>query len=140
MASQFHPEFLSKPHQPHPLFKGLAKLGSAAVEEEARPSDRESSLLGTSAVDDSVRAVTAGGDPKHEAGEQLVGVVRASVAERRQSAHVPVREPDDPGALWTPHATPWLACRGEAGGNRIRRLPETDGNDRKPQTASIVKS
>ena len=23
IASQFHPEFLSKPHQPHPLFKGL---------------------------------------------------------------------------------------------------------------------
>ena len=23
MASQFHPEFLSKPHQPHPLFKGF---------------------------------------------------------------------------------------------------------------------
>jgi len=23
VASQFHPEFLSKPHQPHPLFKGF---------------------------------------------------------------------------------------------------------------------
>jgi CTP synthase len=23
LACQFHPEFLSKPHQPHPLFKGL---------------------------------------------------------------------------------------------------------------------
>jgi len=23
LASQFHPEFLSKPHQPHPLFKGF---------------------------------------------------------------------------------------------------------------------
>ena len=23
IASQFHPEFLSKPHQPHPLFKGF---------------------------------------------------------------------------------------------------------------------
>jgi CTP synthase (UTP-ammonia lyase) len=22
-ASQFHPEFQSKPHQPHPLFKGF---------------------------------------------------------------------------------------------------------------------
>jgi CTP synthase len=23
MASQFHPEFRSKPHQPHPMFKGF---------------------------------------------------------------------------------------------------------------------
>ncbi|HUZ07577.1 MAG TPA: hypothetical protein VMV89_08825, partial [Candidatus Paceibacterota bacterium] len=23
VASQFHPEFQSKPHQPHPLFKGF---------------------------------------------------------------------------------------------------------------------
>jgi CTP synthase len=23
LASQFHPEFLSKPHQPHPLFRGF---------------------------------------------------------------------------------------------------------------------
>jgi CTP synthase len=23
VATQFHPEFLSKPHQPHPLFKGF---------------------------------------------------------------------------------------------------------------------
>jgi len=23
VASQFHPEFLSKPHQPHPLFKAF---------------------------------------------------------------------------------------------------------------------
>jgi len=32
IASQFHPEFLSKPHQPHPLFKGFI----AAAHEQTR--------------------------------------------------------------------------------------------------------
>ena len=31
MASQFHPEFLSKPHQPHPLFKGFIAAAHAHI-------------------------------------------------------------------------------------------------------------
>jgi CTP synthase (UTP-ammonia lyase) len=30
-AGQFHPEFLSKPHQPHPLFKGFITAARAHV-------------------------------------------------------------------------------------------------------------
>jgi CTP synthase len=29
IASQFHPEFHSKPHQPHPLFKGFIAAAHA---------------------------------------------------------------------------------------------------------------
>jgi CTP synthase len=35
LASQFHPEFLSKPHQPHPLFRGFI---AAALEQSTRHS------------------------------------------------------------------------------------------------------
>jgi CTP synthase len=31
IASQFHPEFLSKPHQPHPLFKGFIAAARASI-------------------------------------------------------------------------------------------------------------
>jgi CTP synthase len=31
IASQFHPEFLSKPHQPHPLFKGFIAAAHAHI-------------------------------------------------------------------------------------------------------------
>jgi CTP synthase len=31
MASQFHPEFRSKPHQPHPLFKGFIAAAHAQI-------------------------------------------------------------------------------------------------------------
>jgi CTP synthase len=31
VASQFHPEFLSKPHQPHPLFKGFIAAAHANI-------------------------------------------------------------------------------------------------------------
>jgi len=31
MASQFHPEFRSKPHQPHPLFKGFIAAAHACI-------------------------------------------------------------------------------------------------------------
>ncbi|MCS7089984.1 MAG: CTP synthase [Verrucomicrobiota bacterium] len=34
LASQFHPEFLSKPHQPHPLFRGL--IHAALMRAQAR--------------------------------------------------------------------------------------------------------
>ena len=35
IASQFHPEFRSKPHQPHPLFKGF--IAAALAQSEKRP-------------------------------------------------------------------------------------------------------
>jgi len=35
IASQFHPEFLSKPHQPHPLFKGF--IAAAQAQNHKRP-------------------------------------------------------------------------------------------------------
>jgi CTP synthase len=35
MASQFHPEFQSKPHQPHPLFRGF--IAAALAQSEKRP-------------------------------------------------------------------------------------------------------
>jgi CTP synthase len=31
IASQYHPEFLSKPHQPHPLFKGFIAAAHAFI-------------------------------------------------------------------------------------------------------------
>jgi CTP synthase len=31
IASQFHPEFQSKPHQPHPLFKGFIAAAHASL-------------------------------------------------------------------------------------------------------------
>ena len=31
MASQFHPEFLSKPNQPHPMFKGFIAAAHAQI-------------------------------------------------------------------------------------------------------------
>lgn len=31
IASQFHPEFLSKPHQPHPLFKGFIAAAHQSI-------------------------------------------------------------------------------------------------------------
>jgi CTP synthase len=34
VASQFHPEFHSKPHQPHPLFKGF--IAAAQLHSHAR--------------------------------------------------------------------------------------------------------
>jgi CTP synthase len=34
MASQFHPEFRSKPHQPHPLFKGFIAAAHAHVHQK----------------------------------------------------------------------------------------------------------
>jgi CTP synthase len=34
IASQFHPEFLSKPHQPHPLFKGFIAAAHAHVHQK----------------------------------------------------------------------------------------------------------
>jgi len=30
-SEQFHPEFLSKPHQPHPLFKGFITAAHASA-------------------------------------------------------------------------------------------------------------
>jgi CTP synthase len=35
IASQFHPEFLSKPHQPHPLFKGFIAAALTRVRQQA---------------------------------------------------------------------------------------------------------
>lgn len=35
LASQFHPEFLSKPHEPHPLFKGF--IAAALQQSQPRP-------------------------------------------------------------------------------------------------------
>src|ERR1019366_1640752 len=35
MASQFHPEFLSKPHQPHPLFKGFIAAAHQNIHKKA---------------------------------------------------------------------------------------------------------
>ena len=35
IACQFHPEFQSKPHQPHPLFKGF--IAAALAQSEKRP-------------------------------------------------------------------------------------------------------
>ena len=37
IASQFHPEFQSKPHQPHPLFKGFIAAAQAHRPSPARP-------------------------------------------------------------------------------------------------------
>ena len=34
MASQFHPEFQSKPHQPHPLFKGFIAAAHARLHQK----------------------------------------------------------------------------------------------------------
>ncbi|HXR47590.1 MAG TPA: CTP synthase [Candidatus Limnocylindrales bacterium] len=34
VASQFHPEFLSKPHQPHPLFKGFIAAAHAHIHQK----------------------------------------------------------------------------------------------------------
>jgi len=34
IASQFHPEFLSKPHQPHPLFKGFIAAAHARLHQK----------------------------------------------------------------------------------------------------------
>jgi CTP synthase len=34
MASQFHPEFRSKPHQPHPLFKGFIAAAHARIQQK----------------------------------------------------------------------------------------------------------
>jgi CTP synthase len=34
IASQFHPEFLSKPHQPHPLFKGFIAAAHALIHQK----------------------------------------------------------------------------------------------------------
>ena len=34
IASQFHPEFLSKPHQPHPLFKGFIAAAHAHIHQK----------------------------------------------------------------------------------------------------------
>jgi CTP synthase len=34
VASQFHPEFLSKPHQPHPLFKGFIAAAHARMHQK----------------------------------------------------------------------------------------------------------
>jgi CTP synthase len=34
MASQFHPEFRSKPHQPHPLFKGFIAAAHARIHQK----------------------------------------------------------------------------------------------------------
>jgi len=36
MASQFHPEFLSKPRQPHPLFKGFIAAAHASSQQKPR--------------------------------------------------------------------------------------------------------
>jgi CTP synthase len=36
MASQFHPEFQSKPHQPHPLFRGLVAAALARALQKSR--------------------------------------------------------------------------------------------------------
>jgi CTP synthase len=35
MACQFHPEFLSKPHQPHPLFRGFIAAAHARMHQKA---------------------------------------------------------------------------------------------------------
>ena len=35
IASQFHPEFQSKPHQPHPLFKGFIAAAHQHIAPEA---------------------------------------------------------------------------------------------------------
>jgi CTP synthase len=35
IASQFHPEFLSKPHQPHPLFKGFIAAAHAQIHQRS---------------------------------------------------------------------------------------------------------
>jgi CTP synthase len=34
MASQFHPEFLSKPNRPHPLFKGFIAAAHAQIHQK----------------------------------------------------------------------------------------------------------
>ena len=34
IASQFHPEFLSKPHQPHPLFKGFIAASHQSIHQK----------------------------------------------------------------------------------------------------------
>ena len=34
IASQFHPEFQSKPHQPHPLFKGFIAAAHAQLHQK----------------------------------------------------------------------------------------------------------
>jgi CTP synthase len=34
VASQFHPEFQSKPHQPHPLFKGFVAAAHARMHQK----------------------------------------------------------------------------------------------------------
>jgi CTP synthase len=34
VASQFHPEFQSKPHQPHPLFKGFIAAAHAKIHQK----------------------------------------------------------------------------------------------------------
>jgi len=36
MASQFHPGFLSKPHQPHSLFKGFIAAAHASARQKPR--------------------------------------------------------------------------------------------------------
>ncbi len=35
LACQFHPEFQSKPHQPHPLFKGFIAAAHARIHHRA---------------------------------------------------------------------------------------------------------
>jgi len=35
IASQFHPEFHSKPHQPHPLFRGFIAAACAQTQGQA---------------------------------------------------------------------------------------------------------
>ena len=34
IASQFHPEFRSKPHQPHPLFKGFIAAAHGQIHQK----------------------------------------------------------------------------------------------------------
>jgi CTP synthase len=36
LASQFHPEFHSKPHVPHPLFKGFIAAAQRLTEARSR--------------------------------------------------------------------------------------------------------
>ena len=69
LACQFHPEFKSKPYEPHPIFKSFIR---AAVEYRDRRKDEEAEDVTETASADEI--ADSGGEEKVEAAEETVEV------------------------------------------------------------------
>ena len=130
LGCQFHPEYKSKPTEPHPLF--VSYIAAALAHHEHK---REREAMGEDPVGDTVAAVTgrplepaavrsaagdgSGNGGRRGAGERGGGRGMSRAVERRAGGHGRRRRPADPArAVRT--ASSWRRACVSAAGRRCR--------------------